>query len=157
MKRSRWYVAVAAWAWASAAAARGSGSGEPAWTPPETKSAGPAAEASHSRSRGTDFERGLGLFGGYGAAKDSLGPWRLGRYGGSSTSPSYGEAAQRGSGGGTTYEAWKSGDLVRSTSAGDVRAARMQQAPDLEWLGAPNRGQETYGKQFQHAQEKPRR
>jgi hypothetical protein len=30
-------------------------------------------------------------------------------------------------------EAWRSGDRVRSWTSADVRAARQQQAPDLEW------------------------
>ena len=37
---------------------------------------------------------------------------------------------------GESYGVWRSGDRVRSASSADVRAARQQQAPDLEWVKA---------------------
>jgi hypothetical protein len=166
MRKTRRVAAVFAVVWTTwaGAQARGGGVGWTGGEPPVTKSAGPEAErAANLQQQPPQFARALGLLGAAGAASDPQGPWRLGRYGRASwpsIAPSYGEAAQLGPGGGSSYEAWKSGDLVRSTSAADVRAARGQQAPDLEWTGAQasaNEGNETYGKQYQHEQEKAKR
>jgi hypothetical protein len=162
MRKTRCVTAVFAAGWMSAASgqARGGGVGWTGGEPPPTKSTGPTAEQAASlQVQPPRFERGLGLLGAAGAASDYQGPWRLGGYGRSTfppIAPSYGEAA----GGSSPFEAWRSGDVVRSTSAADVRAARMQQAPDLEWTGAQataNEGNETYGKKFQHEQEKTKR
>jgi hypothetical protein len=166
MSKTRWAAALATAGWVSLAGAqsRGGGEGLTGGNPPPTKNAGPEAErASLLQQRDPRFERGLGLLGAAGAATDRRSAWRLEglpRPYGTSVAPSYGEAAQQASGGGQSYEKWKSGDLVRSTSAADVRSARLQQAPDLEWTGAqasPDEGNETYGKKFQHEQEKPKR
>ncbi len=115
---------------------RGTGSGRAPGTAPPTKSAGPPEEAAHRPSPDPVLLPPHGMMGAPGAALDSLGPSRLGPHGETSVAPSYGEAAQRGSGGGESYQAWKSGDRVRSTSSADVRSARQQQAPDLEWASA---------------------
>lgn len=153
---------LAAWAAAAGAQARGAGLGWTGGGPPATKSSGPSGErASSLQQRPPQFDRRHGMLGAAGAAPDQQGEQRLGGFRGHASAPSYGEAARQASGGGEyAYDAWRSGDLVRSTSAADVRAARVQQAPDLEWAGAQATaatGNETYGKQFQHAQERPRR
>lgn len=77
-----------------------------------------------------------GMMGAPGAGQDSLGPSRLGQHGERPTLRSYGEAAP---GTGDSYAAWHSGDRVRSPTSADVRAARQQQAPDLEWADASRR------------------
>lgn len=114
---------------------RGEGSGRAPGTAPPTKSAGPPEEAAYRPSPDPVLLPPHGMMGAPGAALDSLGPSRLGPRGETSVAPSYGEAAQRGAGA-EPYEAWQSGDRVRSTSSADVRAARQQQAPDLEWATA---------------------
>ncbi len=98
-----------------------------------------------------------GLFGAPGAAQDALGPSRLGPRAESPVRGSYGEAARST---GETYSAWKSGDRVRSASSADVRAARQQQAPDLEWAsvgaGPPQLEPQTpYGVKAQERQQRP--
>lgn len=80
-----------------------------------------------------------GMMGSPGAAQDALGPSRLGPHGEQPSRPSWGEAAP---GTGQSYARWHAGDRVRSASSADVRAARQQQAPDLEWASggdAPTR------------------
>ncbi len=161
MKRNtgRWLAGVAALLVASAAAAqaRGMGSDKSSVTPPVTKSGGPDAERAAMPSRPPSFDPRPGYMGGLGAALERGGP--LGPRSELAKKPSHREAAQPGSGGGESYQTWKSGDIIRSWSANDVRAARVQQAPDLEWAGAagPNQGAETYGKKFQQEQGRPRR
>jgi hypothetical protein len=41
--------------------------------------------------------------------------------------------------GAQTHETWKSGDLIRADSSAEVRQARRQQAPDMEWAGEKQR------------------
>ena len=148
----------------AAAQARGSGSGGNASTPPATKDAGPAAESATLPARDLPIEPRHGFFGAPGAASDALGPSRLGSHGDRAVTPSYGEAAPQVSGGGEPYQTWRSGDLVRSRSSADVRAARQQQAPDLEWASTPaaaagdtQRPNEPYGVDAQKQQLLPRK
>ena len=146
---------------------RGRGSGADSTTPPVTKSSGGAQEsATLGGARDQPFSPRLGLLGAPGAAQDSGGPERLGGHGERSYRPSFGEAAAPGGSGGESYEPWKSGDRVRSASSADVRAARQQQAPDLEWAPPPDAGpgadargepQAPYGVRFSVAQQKPLR
>jgi hypothetical protein len=89
---------------------RGSGSGESSVTPPPGRGAGAAMESAQAGARHGPM------------------PARMR------------EADQTTSAGGQSYETWKSGDLVRSASSADVRAARRQQAPDMEWAGEQRRG-----------------
>ena len=156
-------LTLAGWAASAGAQARGGGVGWTGGPPPVTKSTGPDAERAASPLQPPpQFERGLGMLGAAGAAPDHRGGLRLGGFGRSyapSVAPSYGEAAQPSSSV-ASYEAWKSGDRVRSTSAADVRAARGQQAPDLEWAGAQAAASDAtlpYGLKFQRAQEEPKR
>jgi hypothetical protein len=97
---------------------------------PETKSAGAASERSAEPERDLPIEPRHGIFGAPGAANDAYGPSRLGAGSPRTTLPSYGERAE---GEGRSYEAWQSGDRVRSPSSADVRLARRQDAPDLEF------------------------
>ncbi|HEX9290850.1 MAG TPA: hypothetical protein VF904_15125 [Anaeromyxobacteraceae bacterium] len=144
---------------------KGSGSGQaPATTAPVTKTVGPSVERAELPARDLPIEPRHGLLGAPGAARDAAGPSRLGPHADRATLPSYGEAAQQGSGGGTTHETWKSGDRIRSWTSADVRAARGQQAPDLEWASAGGgssnaqaQPQEPYGKRFQKEQRRAKR
>jgi hypothetical protein len=114
-------------------ASKGSGSGERAsWTAPVTKDYGVADEASERTTGDTPIQPRHGLMGAPGAAQDAEGPSRLGPHVERAGRPSYGEEAH-GQGTGQTSQTWHSGDRVRSPSSADVRAARQQQAPDLEW------------------------
>jgi hypothetical protein len=147
----------------AAAQSRGSGSGRLSSTAPVTKDAGPPAEAAALPARDLPLEPRHGFFGAPGAAGDQDGPSRLGRHGDRATAPSYGEAARQVAAGGEVSDAWRSGDRVRSLSSADVRAARQQQAPDLEWAsaggtsGAAQRSQLPYGMKYQEDQQKPKR
>lgn len=127
-------VATAVAAEPAGAQTRGAGSGWSAATPPVTKSDETPTEASRLPTRDLPIEPRHGVLGAPGAAFDSAGPSRLGRHGTRSVRPYYGEEAQ--ASGGEPYQAWVSGDRVRSWSSADVRAARQQQAPDLEWATA---------------------
>jgi hypothetical protein len=102
----------------------GAGSGRSSVTPPVTKDSGVARERAERPDVDPLIEPRHGLLGAPGAALDSAGPSRLGaprdRTGSAFEMPG----------------AWRSGDLVRSRSSADVRAARQQQAPDLEWASA---------------------
>ena len=155
----RWLAGAAALLVASAAAAqtRGMGSGKSSAMPSMTKGSSSSAERAARPSRPPDFDPRPGYMGGMGAAPEAGGP--LGPRSDVSQRPSYGEGAQRGSSGGESYQTWKSGDVVRSWSANDVRAARVQQAPDLEWAGSAgsDQGAQTYGKKFQEEQGRRRR
>lgn len=96
-----------------------------------------------------------GFFGGTGAAQDANGPSRLGPVTERHAGRSYGEATPPS---GYMEQGWRSGDRVRSASSADVRAARGQQAPDLEWARseggqAPPAAERPYGYQFQREQE----
>ncbi|GEJ55391.1 hypothetical protein [Anaeromyxobacter diazotrophicus] len=163
MTQARWWTAliVAGWAAAASGEARGAGAGWTGGQPPATKSAGPEAErAASAQQQPPRFERGLGMLGAAGAAPDRRGELRLGGFGrlrAPSAAASYGEAAS--AGGGASYQAWKSGDQVRSTSAADVRSARVQQAPELEWAGGQagaSRANLPYGLKVQQEQGRPR-
>ncbi len=147
---------------------KGPGTGTYAWTSPVTKDAGPPEEKALVRARDEPYEPRHGLFGAPGAAPDAAGPSRLGPLSERAWSPSYGENEQ-GPAAGESYATWKSGARIRSWSSADVRSARQQQAPDLEWVAAgvsapapdvppaASQPQEPYGKKFQKAQQKPRR
>lgn len=161
MAGTRWCAAAALAGWAAVAAGqpRGGGVGWTGGPPPATKSAGPDAErAASTQARPPDFSLGLGFLGARGAAQDVRGALRLEGYGrlrAPAVAPSYGEAAPGAAA--SPYASWSAGDRVRSTSAADVRAARGQQAPDLEWAGAQaaaGRASQPYGIQFQRAQER---
>ncbi len=109
----------------------GTGSGKSSVTAPATKSAGAAAERAEMPASDPLILPRHGLLGAPGAALDASGPSRLG-------APSDRIAIV-----GEMPHSWRSGDRVRSTSSADVRAARQQQAPDLEWAsrqGAPAPG-----------------
>jgi len=133
-KTGRWLLGLVALLAASAAQARGTGSGKSSVTPPATKSSGPAAERAAMPSRPPNFDPRPGYLGGMGAAHELGGP--LGPRTDLAPKPSYGEAGQEASSGADSHPTWRSGDAVRSWSANDVRAARVQQAPDLEWASA---------------------
>lgn len=123
----------------AAAQARGSGSGFGAATAPVTKSAGPPIEAPYLSAEDLPVTPRHGMMGAPGAAMDQLGPSRLGPHGERGLVPEYGEAPPEMGGAvdmGESYGVWRSGDRVRSASSADVRAARQQQAPDLEWVKA---------------------
>ena len=116
---------VAALAASPAIAQRvGAGSGKSSAAPPPTKSRGIAPE--RAGMPGTDplIEPRHGLPGAPGAALDSAGSSRLGapsdRIAGATEMPS----------------SWNSGDRIRSWTSDDVRAARQQEAPDLEWAAS---------------------
>ncbi len=111
---------------------RGEGSGRSPDTAPATKSAGPPEEQALRTPTDLPVLPPHGMLGAPGAAQDALGPSRLGAHADSPTAPSYGESARLGATG-EVYQGWKSGDRVRSLNSGDVRAARQEQAPDLEW------------------------
>ncbi len=144
----------------AAAQRRGTGltRGSAAAPPPTQNSGDTAASVS---STGAVHELPIlpqhGFFGAPGAAQDALGPSRLGPRAESPVRGSYGEAAPST---GETYSAWKSGDRVRSASSADVRGARQQQAPDLEWAsagaGPPQLEPQTpYGVKAQEQQQRP--
>ncbi len=114
----------------------GSGSGKSSVTPPPARSSGTAAERAELPAGDLPIEPRHGLLGAPGAALDSGGPSRLGAHAERAARPSYGESAGTGAGSYEAHEAWRSGDRVRSWSSADVRAARQQQAPDLEWATA---------------------
>lgn len=99
----------------------GTGSGRSSVTAPATKSAGVAAERAEMPATDPLILPRHGLLGAPGAALDAAGPSRLG-------APSDRIAIV-----GEMPDSWRSGDRVRSASSADVRAARQQQAPDLEW------------------------
>ena len=108
---------------ASAAAARGTGSGKSSTTPPVTKSSGVAMERAATPPRPPNFEARPGYLGGLGAAQEIGGP--LGPRGDLARKAYQSEATVQ-----------PAGDVIRSWSSSDVRAARVQQAPDLEWASA---------------------
>ena len=119
-----------------AAQRRGTGSpGASSGTPPPTNDGAHSTASESSTGSGHDLPilPRHGMLGAPGSAPDALGPSRLGAHDESSARRSYGEAAP---GTGQAYSPWKSGDRVRSFSSADVRAARQQQAPDLEWADA---------------------
>lgn len=127
MSTLRMAVALAVALAAAAAGAQrvGEGSGKSAVTPPPTKSYGVAAERPEMPTSDPLLLPRHGLLGAPGAALDAAGPSRLG-------APSDRVATV-----GEMPDAWRSGDRVRSASSADVRAARQQQAPDLEWAAPP--------------------
>jgi len=107
---------------ATAAAARGVGSGKSSTTLPATKNGGAAMERDAMAPRPPDFDPRPGYLGGMGAAPERGGP--LGPRGDLAQKPPQQPTLQ------------PAGDAIRSWSSSDVRAARMQQAPDLVWAGA---------------------
>lgn len=111
---------------ATAAAAQqvGEGSGKSSVTPPPTKDSGSRGEGAEMPISTPAIEPRHGLLGAPGAALDSAGPSRLG------------PPPDRISIVAEMPDSWRSGDRVRSLSSSDVRAARRQQAPDLEWAPA---------------------
>jgi hypothetical protein len=121
--RKRLFAAALAMALAQTALAqgRGSGSGAPSDTPPPTKGSGEPPERAQLPMRESALSPPHGLLGAPGAAPDANGGSRLGRR----DLELPGEAPQ-----------WTSGDRARSASSADVRAARVQAAPDLEWGAA---------------------
>jgi hypothetical protein len=118
---------------------KGSGSGEISSKPPPTK------------NRGLDFER------------TQLRPMDMEAASGRperTVAPTYAENGQPAWG--EAYETRTAGDRVRSLGSAEVRAARQEQAPDLEWGKAsattepsPIQPQETFGKKEQKAQKAP--
>jgi hypothetical protein len=119
-------------------AERGS-SGKASAAPP-TKSAGPRSERAALPPRDLPIEPRHGLLAAPGAAPDALGPSRLGPSAPRTVAPSYGESAPREPRGGTISSTWHSGDRVRSPSSADVRLARQQEAPDLEFVAEAQGG-----------------
>lgn len=112
----------------------GTGTGQNAATPPATKSDGPSYERAHLPARDLPLSPKHGMLGAPGGGGDAEGPSRLGAHAESPTKPSYGEEVSE-------PDLWRSGDLARSPSSADVRAARKQEAPDLEWAsGSPAKG-----------------
>ncbi|HTT72076.1 MAG TPA: hypothetical protein VMG32_12710 [Anaeromyxobacteraceae bacterium] len=115
----------------------GSGTGRNAATPPATKSDGPAYELAHLPAKDLPLTPPHGMLGAPGGGGDAEGPTRLGAHSESPAVPSYGEEVSE-------PDRWRSGDLARSPSSADVRAARQEQAPDLEWASgseSPAKGQ----------------
>ncbi len=98
---------------------RGSGSGALSDTPPVTRGSGTAPERAQLPIRDSQIVPRHGVLGAPGGAPDA--------YGGSGP----GRAALRA--GAEPGPEWTAGDRVRSNSSAEVRAARVQQAPDLEW------------------------
>jgi hypothetical protein len=115
--------------------ATGSGSSGRATAAPPTKSAGPAREEALLPGHDAPAEPPHGILGAPGSAPDAYGPTRLG-YDARGTPSSMGASAVTGAASST----WQSGDRVRSQTSADVRQARQQQAPDLEFVGAGARG-----------------
>ena len=142
----RWLAGVAGvlLAGAAAAQARGMGSGRSSVTQPATKGEGPAAERASMRPLPPSFDPRPGYLGGMGAARESGGP--LGPR--ADLAPPHLEAAQA-----------RPGDALRSWSSNDVRAARGQQAPDLEWAveAGPAQVQEPSRKQLQQERRRSKR
>ncbi|HEX7488301.1 MAG TPA: hypothetical protein VF341_05305 [Anaeromyxobacteraceae bacterium] len=137
-RTAKWWLAGVAGlllAGAAAAQARGTGSGRSSVTQPATKGAGPAAERASMRPLPPSFDPRPGYMGGMGAAQERGGP--LGPR--ADLAPPL-EAARA-----------RQGEALRSWSSNDVRAARVQQAPDLNWVveAAPGQGQEPQRKQLQ--------
>jgi hypothetical protein len=128
-----WAVLVAA---VPGAQVEARGSGGKASAAPPTKSAGPRSELAERPPRDMPIEPRHGLLAAPGAAPDALGPSRLEPGAPRAVAPSYGESAPRESRGGT----WQSGDRVRSPNSADVRLARQQEAPDLEFVGEARGG-----------------
>src|SRR5690242_6183293 len=120
--RAVWLAGAAGLLAASLAEARGTGSGKSSATPPATKGSGSGTERALLPPRPPSFEPRPGYLGGMGAAQEPGGP--LGPSG-DLARPAVVDVTQR-----------PAGDAIRSWSASDVRAARVQQAPDLEWAGA---------------------
>ena len=142
----RWLAGVAGLllAGGAAAQARGVGSGRSSVTQPATKGEGPAAERASMRPLPPTFDPRPGYLGGMGAAQERGGP--LGPR--ADLALPHREAAQA-----------RPGDALRSWSSNDVRAARVQQAPDLEWAveAAPGQGQDTLRKQLQQERRRSKR
>lgn len=130
--RSAITVGLFVWLAASPAAAQRLGTGtahaSPVTAPPTRN--GASLEAGARPAPDLPLAPRHGMLGAPGAAQDALGPSRLGGHGERSARSSYGESAP---GTGEAYSSWHSGDRVRSSSSTDVRGARQQQAPDLEW------------------------
>ncbi len=104
-------------------------------TEPSTRSAGPAEESAYAPTGDLPLSPRHGMMGAPGAAPDAYGPSRLGAHGEGLVAPSPG-VARSPSGPEEVTGGWRAGDRVRSASSADVRAARQQQAPDLEWASS---------------------
>jgi hypothetical protein len=149
-RATRWAAAALACALAAGGAAadtRGSGSRWPSTTTLPTKNAGTGEERAELPARDLPIEPSHGLLGAPGAAPDQAGPSRLGPRSpevarGAEAPEVYQPATDQPA---QAYGTWKSGDRVRSASSADVRSARGQQAPDLEW--ASTRGAAAPGPQ----------
>ncbi len=130
MARLRAIVILAAGLAAAPALAQrvGSGSGKSSVTAPPTKSSGVARERAEMPGDDPLVEPRHGLLGAPGAALDGSGPSRLG-------APSDRLSMEA-----DLPSTWRSGDIVRSRNSADVRAARQQQAPDLEWAASTSAG-----------------
>jgi hypothetical protein len=107
-----------------------------ATAPPPTKSAGDERAVRPARDAPIDPRHGL--LGAPGAAPDPDPASRLGAA--APPSGSYGEAARAGRGSGAISSTWHSGDRVRSADSADVRLARQQEAPDLEFVDGAQGG-----------------
>jgi hypothetical protein len=148
---------AAAMAFAAGASAQGSGGRGQATKAAPTKDSGKAPDRS-APSHELPAQTQRGLLGAPEAAPDAAGALRLGV-----TTPL---PVKPGGGAGESYQTWQSGDRVRSLSSADVRAARVQQAPDLEWSQAagqrvaPSQAgtqpQEAFGKRAQKQIEQPK-
>ncbi len=101
---------------------RGSGTTWDSAAPSPTRNEPPATKASRPPSEGKSFDDRRGLLGAPGAGQDKLGGSRLGVRAEVQPIPPEGS--------------WVAGDRTRSLSSADVRAARAEQAPDLEWVTA---------------------
>jgi hypothetical protein len=110
---------VSALAGAALAQGRGSGSGGPSDALPVTRGSGAAPEQAQLPMRESAMSPPHGVLGAPGSAPDAYGGSRLGR-----RDPEL--QIDQG-------PRWTAGDRVRSLSSADVRAARAQAAPDLEW------------------------
>ena len=97
---------------------RGSGSGALSDTLPVTRGSGTAPEQAQLPIRDSQIVPRHGVLGAPGGAPDA--------HGGSGAALRAGAGAEPG-------PEWTAGDRVRSISSAEVRAARVQQAPDLEW------------------------
>jgi len=117
--------------------AAGPGASGRATEAPATKSAGTAAEQAHLPGHDAPAEPRHGMLGAPGSAPDAYGPTRLG-YDARGTMSATGGAA------GSASSTWQSGDRVRSRTSADVRQARQQQAPDLEFVGAGAKGDDSH-------------
>ncbi|MFL5261461.1 MAG: hypothetical protein ACJ79L_03510 [Anaeromyxobacteraceae bacterium] len=121
------------------AEAVGPGASGRATAAPVTKSAGPALEQAQLPGRDAPAEPRHGILGAPGSAPDAYGPTRLG-YDARGTPSSMGASAPGASSAGSAASTWHSGDRVRSQTSADVRQARQQQAPDLEFVAAGAKG-----------------